>query len=84
MRKEYDFGAGKPNPYAKRIGPTGRSTLLERFLKTEGYVRLDDDVAEVFSNEAAVNEALRLVLRAKALDTHAPPEPARRRRRKSA
>jgi hypothetical protein len=84
MRKEYDLGAGKPNPYAKRIGAAGRSILLERFLRTEGYVRLDDDVAEAFSNEAAVNEALRLVLRAKALATRAAPASARRRRRKSA
>jgi hypothetical protein len=48
MRKEYDLVAGKPNPYAKRIGAAGRSILLERFLSTEGYVRLDDDVAEAF------------------------------------
>jgi hypothetical protein len=84
MRKEYDLASGKPNPCAKRIGAAGRSALLERFLRTEGYVRLDDDVVGAFSSEAAVNEALRLVLRAKALATGASPASTRRRRRKLA
>ena len=83
MRKEYDLGAGRPNPYVRRIGAAGRSILLERFLRTEGYVRLDDDVAAAFSNDEAVNEALRLLLRAKALATRASPAATRGRRRKS-
>ncbi len=83
MRKEYKLGRGRANPYAKRIGAAGGSALLERFLRAEHFVRLDDDVAEAFGDEAAVNEALRLVLRAKALVTRASP-PARRRARKSA
>jgi hypothetical protein len=53
MRKEYDLDSGKPNPYAKRIGAAGRSALLERFLRAEGYVRLDDDVVGAFSSDAA-------------------------------
>jgi hypothetical protein len=87
MRREYKLAAGRPNPYAKRIGAAGRTVLLERFLRAEHFVRLDDDVAEAFEDETAVNEALRLVLRAKALATRTPRKtvrPARRRRRKSA
>lgn len=84
MRKEYELGAGRRNPYAKQIGAAGRSAILERFLETEHYVRLDDDVAEVFADSAAVNEALRLVLRAKALPTRTARRPGRRRAAKSA
>lgn len=84
MKKEYSLGTGRPNPYAKRIGPAGRTVLLERFLKAEHFVRLDDDVAEAFESDAAVNEALRLLLRAKALATRTTPAPPRRRSRKSA
>lgn len=69
MRKEYVLGVGRRNPYAKQIGAAGRSVILERFLESEHYVRLDDDVAEAFVDAAAVNAALRLVLRAKALPT---------------
>ena len=83
MKKEYSLGTGRPNPYAKRIGTAGRAVLLERFLKAEHFVRLDADVAEAFEDDAAVNEALRLVLRAKALATRVTP-PGRRRARKSA
>lgn len=77
MRKEYKLGAGRPNPYAKQLAEEGRSVLLARFMKAEHFVRLDDDVAEAFEDDAAVNEALRLVLRAKALVTR---KPARRKR----
>jgi hypothetical protein len=84
MKKEYTLGKGRPNPYAKRIGAAGRSALLERFLEAEHFVRLDDDVAEAFADGAAVNEALRLVLRAKALVTRPQAKPARRRSRRSA
>lgn len=84
MRKEYALTGGRPNPYAKQLGAAGRTVLLERFLRAEHYVRLDDDVAEAFADEAAVNEALRLVMRAKALATGAPAEKKRRRSRKSA
>jgi len=84
MKNEYSLGAGRPNPYAKRISAAGRTVLLERFLEAEHFVRLDDDDAEAFESDAAVNEALRLLLlRAKALATRATPPP-RRRSRKSA
>jgi hypothetical protein len=85
MRKEYKLGkGGRPNPHVKRIGGGGRTVLLERFLRAEHFVRLDEDVAEAFEDDEAVNEALRLVLRAKAIVTRPPVGPARRRRRKSA
>jgi hypothetical protein len=85
MRKEYALAGGKPNPYAKRIGEEGRSVLLERFLRSQHFVRLDEDVAEAFQNDAAVNEALRLILRAKALPTHeAPGRTPRTKRKRSA
>ena len=84
MRKEYKLGKGRPNPYAKRIGTAARTALLERFLRAEHFVRLDEDVAEAFGDDQSVNEALRLVLRAKTLVTRTSPPPARRRGRKSA
>jgi hypothetical protein len=83
MRKEYDLAGGRPNPYARRIGRAGRSILLDRFLRSEHYVRLDDDVAEAFPTEAVVNETLRLVLRAKALASGGAHVRPRQRRRAS-
>jgi len=43
---EYDFSRGRPNPYASRMAG-GHIVVLE------------PDVAEVFPNASAVNEALR-------------------------
>jgi hypothetical protein len=63
MRNEYDLENGRPNPYARRLGAAGRNALVERFLKSEHLVRLDEEVAEAFPSGEAVNEALRLVLR---------------------
>lgn len=64
MRKEYDLrGPGRPNPYVTRLGAEGRKTLVDRYLRAENLVRLDDDVAAEFHDEASVNEALRLVAR---------------------
>jgi hypothetical protein len=75
MRREYDLHGGKRNPYAKRLGEKGRRVLVDRYLKAEGLVRLDDDVAEAFDSEESVNEALRLVLRLREL-TPRPPKKA--------
>ncbi len=72
MRVEYDLRAGKPNPYAKRLGEKGREVLVQRYLRAEGLVRLDADIAEAFESEEAVNEALRLVLRLRELAPRAP------------
>ena len=44
---EYDFSGGRPNPYA------------ERYAASENVVKLDPDVAAVFPDARAVNDALR-------------------------
>ena len=49
MRDEYDFGGGVRGKYASR------------FSKGTNIVVLDPDVAEVFGDAKAVNEALRLL-----------------------
>jgi len=67
MRKEYDLREGRPNPYGKRIGARGQAAILERFLRAEHFVRIDADLAEAFSDDLTVNEALRLVLQMKGL-----------------
>ena len=65
MRREYELRGGRPNPYAKRMGAAGRSVVLERFLRSEHFVRLDDDLAAAFADDAQVNATLRLALRMK-------------------
>lgn len=65
MRKEYELRGGRPNPYAKRLGAAGRSIVLERFLRSEHFVRLDADLAEAFTDDAQVNATLRLALQMK-------------------
>jgi hypothetical protein len=62
MRKEYELHGGRANPYAKRIGATGRAAVLESFLRSEHFVRLDDDLVGAFVDDAAVNATLRLAL----------------------
>jgi hypothetical protein len=62
MRKEYDLHGGRASPYAKRMGAAGRAAVLERFLRSEHFVRLDDDLVEAFVDDAAVNATLRLAL----------------------
>ena len=47
IRPEYDFSAGRPNPYAAR------------FQAGVTVVTLDADVAKRFPDAAAVNDALR-------------------------
>lgn len=34
MRKEYDLKNGRPNPYAKRFGESGRRQLLKWYAQT--------------------------------------------------
>lgn len=65
MRREYELQEGRPNPYAKRLGAAGRSVLLERFLRSEHFVRLDPDLAEAFADDAQINATLRLALQMK-------------------
>ena len=54
MRDEYDFTRGVRGRYAKR------------FAERTNIVKLDPDVAGVFSDAAAVNRALRRVIRGRA------------------
>ena len=51
MREEYDFSAGVRGKYAGR------------FAEGSNVIVLDPDVAEVFGDGKAVNEALRLLAR---------------------
>jgi len=51
MREEYDFSAGLRGKYAGR------------FAEGSNVIVLDPDVAEVFGDTKAVNEALRLLAR---------------------
>lgn len=88
MRSEYDVKSlkgSRPNPYAKRLGAAGREALLARFYEAEHLVRLDDDIAEAFPDEAIVNETLRLALRMKGVLAKAKgSRPKSRRAKKSA
>ena len=54
MRPEYDFSKGVRNKYA------------QRFREGTNVVILDPDVAAEFKDSAAVNEALRRLLKARA------------------
>jgi len=51
MREEYDFSGAVRGKYA------------ERFAKGSNVIVLDPDVAEVFPDAGAVNEALRVLAR---------------------
>jgi hypothetical protein len=53
LRSEYDF--------AQMQGGV-RGKYVERYRKGTKLVLLDPDVAQVFPNDAAVNEALRLLI----------------------
>ncbi len=54
MRPEYDFSQGVRGKY------------VQRFREGTNIIVLDPDVAAEFKNSAAVNEALRKVLKARA------------------
>lgn len=51
MAPEYDLSDSRPNPYA------------ERYAQGTNMVRLDPDVAKVFPDSAAVNDALRALVK---------------------
>jgi hypothetical protein len=63
MRKEYELRSWRPNPYVKRLGAAGRAAILEQFLRSERFVRVDDDLAAAFPDDETVNETLRLALK---------------------
>lgn len=54
VRAEYDFSEARRNPYAERAN------------KETNVVVIEPDLYEVFSSSDAVNDALRLMLRASA------------------
>lgn len=60
MQPEYDFSGGV------------RGKHHEAFAKGTNIVLLDQDVAEVFKDSAAVNEALRLLMRLAKEQAHTP------------
>jgi hypothetical protein len=65
IRPEYDFSKGRSNPYAAR------------FKAGVTVVTLDPDVAESFPDSAAVNDALRALVRI----AHRPARKSRSKRR---
>jgi hypothetical protein len=83
MRKEYALTGGRPNPYAKRIGAEGRTAILERFLRSEHFVRVDDDLVAAFPDDETVNETLRLALNLNALLAKPKRAPKKSRAKKS-
>ena len=60
MRGEYDFSGGARGKYASR------------FAEGSNVIVLDPDVAEVFGDAEAVNEALRLLARSVRASQQAP------------
>ena len=54
MKAEYDFSKGRKNPYA------------ERMRKGSNLVLIDPELYAVFPSSEAVNEALRLIVKASA------------------
>jgi hypothetical protein len=51
LAPEYDLSESRPNPYA------------ERYAQGTNLVRLDPDVAKFFPDSAAVNDALRALVK---------------------
>jgi hypothetical protein len=71
---------GRPNPYASRIGVRGRTGLLRWWAGTTANVRvLPDDVAREFPDTESTVEALRLVVKLRAVR----PKAAERKKRRA-
>jgi hypothetical protein len=80
MREEYELKNGRPNPYAARIGVRGRDELLRWWAATTANVRmLPDDVAREFPDTESTVEALRLVVKLRAVR----PKGAERKKRRA-
>jgi len=68
MREEYDLEHGRPNPYVARIASKERAALLRWWASTTANVRvLPDDVAREFPDTDSTVEALRLVVKLRAV-----------------
>jgi hypothetical protein len=68
MRNEYELKHGRPNPYASRLGKKGRSELVQWWVEATRNVRmLPDDVAREFPDTESTVQALRLVVKLRAV-----------------
>jgi len=68
MREEYELKNGRPNPYAKRLGKRGRDGLVRWWAETTSNVRLlPADIAREFPDTESTVEALRLVIKLRAV-----------------
>jgi hypothetical protein len=68
MRSEYHLIGGRKNPYAERLGAKGRAELLRWWTDATGNLRvLPDDVAREFPDTKSTVDALRLVIKLRAL-----------------
>ena len=75
MRNEYQLKQGRPNPYVARLGDKGRAELLTWWSRTNSNVRaLPDDVAREFPDTESTVEALRLVMKLRAVRPETKPK----------
>jgi hypothetical protein len=80
MREEYELKRGRPNPYAARIGVRGSAELVRWWADTTANIRvLPDDVAREFPDTESTVEALRLVVKLRAVK----PKGAERKKRRA-
>ena len=78
MREEYDLKNARPNPYAKRLGKKGSRDLVQWWAQATQNVRLlPDDIAREFPDTESTVEALRLVIKLRAVK---PKKAARKRK----
>jgi hypothetical protein len=79
MRDEYDLRNGRPNPYIAKLGPKGRADLVKWWASVNDNIRvLPPDVAEEFPDTKSTVDALRLVMKLRAV------KPTTRRKARSA
>ena len=68
MRSEYQLTGGRKNPYVDRLGTKDRADLLKWWSDATTNLRvLPDDVALEFPDTKTTVEALRLVIKLRAL-----------------
>ena len=80
MRDDYELKQGRPNPYPARLGAKGRVELVRWWAGVAGNVRvLPDDVAREFPDTETTVEALRLVMKLRAVK----PKSKQKRKRKT-
>ena len=78
MREEYELKHGRPNPYADRVGTRGRAQLLRWWTRSNANIRvLPDDVAREFPDTRTTVEALRLVIKLRAVKPASKPRKRR-------